>query len=436
MSDAPPPSSRPASRREDALTVVKRLRDAGHVAYFAGGCVRDLLLGLQPKDYDVATDAPPDAVRAIFRNTQAVGAAFGVILVRLGGSQIEVATFRADMEYDDGRHPVGVRFTSAEEDSKRRDFTINGLFLDPISNQVIDYVGGQEDLRQRVIRAIGDPEARFREDHLRLLRAIRFAARMEFQIEPQTGQAIRHHAPHLTRISPERVADELRLMLTRYDAAWAWHAMTIEYPGLSEVVFRFAGTVPPAADRSGLNILGIGPEETWPFALSLAAISVEWSMFQNRGVAIRQIIERSNVHRLVRALRQSLRISNEEADDMKDTLEGVAILLSEPPLRVGTLKRFLQRRTANLSRTLLQKIVCHIGPPVLADLNALLEKYANADFAPSPFITGDDLTAAGLKPGKLFKRVLDDVYDAQLEDRVRSKDEAMTLALQIAKSTD
>src|SRR5687768_567649 len=172
--DQPPQGKR--STREDALAVVRRLRDAGHVAYFAGGCVRDLLLGLEPKDYDVATDAPPERVRSLFNRTQAVGAAFGVILVRQRDSQVEVATFRSDGRYDDGRRPTGVRFTTAEEDARRRDFTINGLFLDPLDgDKVIDFVGGQEDLKAGRLRAIGDPDARFAEDHLRLLRAVRFA---------------------------------------------------------------------------------------------------------------------------------------------------------------------------------------------------------------------------------------------------------------------
>src|SRR5215212_7276936 len=160
----PPPPPDPSPRhanRDDAVAVVRRLREAGHVAYFAGGCVRDLLLGREPKDYDIATDAPPDRVRQLFSNTQAVGAAFGVILVRQGRSVIEVATFRTDLRYRDGRRPEGVVFTTAEEDAKRRDFTINGLFFDPIENKVIDYVGGKEDLRNKVLRAIGQPEHRF-----------------------------------------------------------------------------------------------------------------------------------------------------------------------------------------------------------------------------------------------------------------------------------
>src|SRR5437667_7238524 len=234
--DDVPASAKPPCFREDALAVVRTLRDAGHVAYFAGGCVRDLLLGLEPKDYDVATDPPPQRVRRLFNNTQAVGAAFGVILVRLGGSQIEVATFRADMEYEDGRRPVGVRFTSAEEDAKRRDFTINGLFLDPIDDRVIDYVGGQEDLKAKVLRAIGEPNHRFEEDHLRLLRAVRFASRFSLTIQPATAGAIASHAPSLTRISPERVGEELRLMLTPITRVVA-RDMLWQYK-LIQVIFR------------------------------------------------------------------------------------------------------------------------------------------------------------------------------------------------------
>src|SRR5688572_28207686 len=261
----PVPDNRPTHppcRREDALAVVQRLRGAGHVAYFAGGCVRDLLLGLEPKDYDVATDAPPDRVRELFKRTQAVGQAFGVILVRVGRSQVEVATFRAEGKYLDGRRPSEVRYTTAEEDANRRDFTINGLFLDPMPRapnaaasspspsegegkgegerpanppspgtpgegrgegsspnamtadsphgQVIDFVGGLRDLNDRTLRAIGDPLVRFAEDYLRLLRAVRFAARFSLTIDPATAGAIHKRASLLVGISPERIADELR----------------------------------------------------------------------------------------------------------------------------------------------------------------------------------------------------------------------------------
>src|SRR5688572_4647494 len=229
MEPQPPNPGGKRSDRGDAVAVVRRLREAGHVAYFAGGCVRDLLLGRQPKDYDVATDAPPARVRKLFANTQAVGAAFGVILVRDGRSTIEVATFRADGAYADGRHPMEVRFTTAEEDAARRDFTINGLFLDPLDGdgdgRVLDFVGGRDDLDAGVIRAIGEPERRFEEDHLRLLRAVRFAARLGFGVESKTAAAIRLHAPQLKRISPERIADELRVMLTPPTRGDAWRLL-------------------------------------------------------------------------------------------------------------------------------------------------------------------------------------------------------------------
>ena len=230
-------SNQPPCRREDALAVLTRLRQAGHIAYFAGGCVRDELLGLTPKDYDIATDAPPDRVRQLFSNTQAVGAAFGVILVRHKKSVVEVATFRTDGKYLDGRHPEAVTFTTAEEDAKRRDFTINGLFLDPVENRVIDYVGGQQDLKNKILRAIGNPNHRFEEDHLRLLRAVRFAARFQLEIEETTARAIAAHADHLKRISPERIGEELRLMLTATTRDRAWQML--HRFRLDDVVFRY-----------------------------------------------------------------------------------------------------------------------------------------------------------------------------------------------------
>ncbi|MEX0586183.1 MAG: CCA tRNA nucleotidyltransferase, partial [Pirellulales bacterium] len=207
-----------SSQRDFALEIVRRLRDAGHEALWAGGCVRDQLLGLAPKDYDVATNATPDQIREVFgrRRTLPIGAAFGVITV-LGprsAGQIEVATFRTDATYSDGRHPDSVTFTNAEHDAQRRDFTINGLFFDPVANEVVDYIGGQQDLETRILRAIGDPRLRLREDKLRMLRAVRFAASFGFQIEPATLQAIQEMAPEVTTVSAERIGMEIRRMLT------------------------------------------------------------------------------------------------------------------------------------------------------------------------------------------------------------------------------
>jgi tRNA nucleotidyltransferase/poly(A) polymerase len=417
--------------REDALAVVRRLRESGHVAYFAGGCVRDMLLGFRPKDYDVATDAPPNRVRALFPRTQAVGAAFGVILVRQRRSQVEVATFRTDLEYRDGRRPEGVRFATAEEDAKRRDFTINGLFLDPVENRVIDYVGGQEDLKNKVLRAIGDADARFAEDHLRLLRAIRFAARFGLTIDSATDEAIARNAPHLVRISPERIAGELRTTLTPPTRASAWQ--TMRRYALDGVIFRFLRSPTPSAHP---EVAGgraafferVSPGTHIPFGLALAAAAVDHVLVRLKNLADWPDL---SVRQTVRAVRQSLRISNEEAEEMEGALYGVEQLLRDANPRVATLKRFLARPTALLSRALLAALPAELAPR-RDDQERRLAELEKTDYAPPPLITGDDLTGAGLTPGPVFKQVLDEVYDAQLEGRVTTKDEALRLALAIA----
>src|SRR6185503_13759125 len=203
-----------AAQRSRAIDIVRRLRPAGHEAYFAGGSVRDQLLGREPDDFDIATSAPPDTVRALFPRTVPVGAQFGVILVLEGGEPFEVATFRSDDAYVDGRRPTKVHFVSAREDAFRRDFTINALFLDPMTDTVVDFVAGEADLRAGVIRAIGDAGARIAEDRLRMLRAVRLAARLGFTIEPATLAAIRAAAPTITDIADERIGDEVVKILT------------------------------------------------------------------------------------------------------------------------------------------------------------------------------------------------------------------------------
>lgn len=443
--DYPPPSTPLPGKscdRADALAVLSRLRAAGHVAYFAGGCVRDLLLGREPKDWDVATDAPPDRVRALFSNTQAVGQAFGVILVRHRRSQVEVATFRSDGRYVDGRRPEAVRFTSAEEDARRRDFTINGLFLDPLDEsdgmhgRVIDFVGGRDDLRAGVIRAIGDPAQRFEEDHLRLLRAVRFAARLGFAIDPATAAAIRGHAPMLARISPERVADELRAMLPPPTRIEAWRLLNDL--GLASVVFRFADR-PAAEPDVGRSIDGlfarVAPGEPVAFPLAMAAAAVQWFWSAlPAGTDLRACFERQATGRLVRAVRRALRLSNEECEAIEGALVGVGPLVRDDPPRVATLKRFLARPTAQASRAIMAAAAADGGlderrtAALLTDLSAI----AQTEFAPPPLITGDDLTAAGAVPGPAFKAMLDAAYDAQLEGRAASRDGAMAVAMAVA----
>jgi poly(A) polymerase len=398
------------------------------VAYFAGGCVRDLVLGMEPADWDIATDAPPGRVRELFSRTQAVGAAFGVILVKHGRSTIEVATFRAEGVYADGRRPTEVRFTSAEEDARRRDFTINGLFLDPIEDRVIDYVGGQQDLAGRVIRAIGDPSERFAEDHLRLLRAVRFAARFGFAIEPVTRQAILRYAPKLPRISPERIADELRRMLTPVSRAEAM--ALLDELGLTEQLHRHLplpvqdGPRPPqAAEVVALNP---NPAEPIGFPLGLATSIIRFAA--TRGVDPRALLEVKSIQAAVRACRKSLRISNEESAALEELLN-LDHLLQGPEPTVAQLKRFLAQGTAGDSRALLRALAAmQVAPGRVGWLEGQFQQLSQQEVAPVPLITGDDLVAAGYSPGPTFKRVLDAVYDAQLEARVHDRAQAMDLA--------
>jgi len=404
--------------------------------YFAGGSVRDMLLGLDPKDYDVATDAPPDRVRQLFSNTQAVGAAFGVILVRHGPSQIEVATFRSDGAYEDGRRPSEVRFTTAEEDAKRRDFTINGLFYDPVEDRVIDYVGGQEDLTVRRLRAIGNPDDRFAEDHLRLLRAVRFAARFGLAIEPATEEAIARHAPNLVRISPERVGDELRAMLTPPTRSKAWDLLW--RLGLLSVVFRTLPEKPAGPawyDKYTRPLFPeLAPGEAVPFPLALAALALCYRSAAPSGPA-GLLLEVHEVKRTVQACRTTLKISNEESDAVAGFLHLGPLLRDDPPT-VAQMKRFLATPTSRGARVLLDALrQSDTGLTRILWLREQFERLEREDVAPPPLIRGDDLTAAGMQPGPTFKRVLDAVYDEQLEGRVTTKERALELALTLSNQS-
>ena len=426
-------STSPHPGRDDAVAIVRRLRENGHVAYFAGGCVRDLLLKVEPKDFDVATDATPDRVRRLFANTQAVGAAFGVVLVRHGRSVVEVATFRADGAYDDGRRPTAVTFTDAAHDARRRDFTINGLFLDPLTDAVIDHVGGRADVAARVVRAIGDPDERFAEDHLRLLRAVRFAARLGFAVEPATAAAIRRHAPALKRISPERVGDELRLMLTAPTRSAAWSLLwQLE---LVPVLFRFLPprTAPHRPDRDVL--LALASDAAVPFALATAAGALAYLLHDPRE-DLPEALADDAVAAAVRGARQAMRLSNDESDGMAGVLTAVRPLALGAPPTVATMKRFLAKPVAPGGRLLLGALVSvgAVDHSRAKDVEAALADLARGDVAPPPLITGDDLTAAGLRPGPVFRRVLDRVYDAQLEQRVTTREQALALALDVARA--
>ncbi|HWB55172.1 MAG TPA: CCA tRNA nucleotidyltransferase [Tepidisphaeraceae bacterium] len=416
-------------RREDATAILRHLRENGHTAYFAGGCVRDLLLGFEPKDWDVATDASPQRVRQLFPKTQAVGAAFGVILVRQGKSVIEVATFRTDLSYADGRRPEGVKFSTPQEDAQRRDFTINGLFLDPLTNQVIDFVGGQADLKDRVLRAIGHADHRFEEDHLRLMRAVRFAARFGLTIEPATADAIVKNAPYLIRISPERIADELRLTLTpptrirAYQLLWEFDLVRVILRDLPE----------KSAEPDGHLFEYLAPRESVSFGLALAGLVLDYRQRDHSHTNITDLLGKTEVQRAVRACRKDLKISNDEAAMLTSCLN-LSPLFADAAPTIAQMKRFLASVHSVEARSMLAAL--SESNPVLRPriqwLQGQFVELLKADVAPTPLVDGQDLLAAGLRAGPLFKRILEVVYDAQLEGEISTRQEAMKMALEMA----
>jgi poly(A) polymerase len=307
------------------------------------------------------------------------------------------------------------------------------MFFDPIEDRVIDYVGGQEDLRSNVLRAIGDPTLRFQEDYLRLLRAVRFAARFNMNIDPATDAAIRTNASHLKQISPERIGDELRLMFTPATRVFAWPLL--ESNGLAREVFRHWR--PFHADpphRAWWVFIALGREPAAPFGLTLAAAFVSRSVTFGEARDVRECFERKHVHEGVRAMRQALKISNLEADEMTGTLTGIAPLLADHEATLAQKKRFLGQPTAALSRRLMSAMAhADLLRKRIAALETEFAELLKGDPTPTPLVCGDDLTAAGLNPGPVFKRALDAVYDAQLEDRVKTKAEALQLALKLAQ---
>ena len=414
------------SPRQAALAVITTLRTAGHTAYLAGGCVRDALLGLAPKDYDVATDATPDTVQQLFPSTAAVGAAFGVVLVYItrpkrgeaggrhtsgGRHTIEVATFRADGNYADGRRPDTIRFTTAEEDAQRRDFTINGLFADPQEggvgeDKIIDFVGGQDDLKQGVIRAIGDPSERFGEDYLRMLRAVRFAARFDFSIEPTTQEAIKQHAPKLDQIARERIGDEVRRMLMGPPNAPAIAQQLLVEMGLAQTIFG-----QPIRPITGAILPELSADAD--YATRLVALLSDYGL------------QASATY--IESARDSLMLSNDDFAASKAT----CLLWQKIDADWDTASVAQRKRIATHERFAQMMLIwCVLMPEHAPQVEATLKMLAHdgIGLAPTPLITGDDLIALGLAPGPHFKTILDHTYDAQLEGKIKNTDQAIAFA--------
>jgi len=435
----------PAAARQFAVDVVRRLREAGFQSLWAGGCVRDQLLGLQPKDYDVATDATPDQVRDLFgrRKTLAIGAAFGVISVMgpRSAGHIEVATFRRDASYSDGRHPDSVAFSTPEEDAQRRDFTINGLFFDPLENRVIDYVGGQEDLRRGIVRAIGDPRQRFGEDKLRMLRAVRFTATFGFQLDSATLDAIRAQADDLVVVSAERIAAEMRRMLAHPSRATA--VELLDQSGLLSIVLPEAMTI----ERDEHETVAGPVDRPWPrtlrllqalraedFTAALALLVREMSPLHPdvppKGPETRE----TSAQRVVEAVADRWRLANDERAGALRLLADESALRSAPTTPWPRLQRLLI--TPDIERRLAYtEAIASVLDGSVAAVDFCREKLRlpPEQLNPPPLVTGNDLKAAGLKPGPQFRSLLEAIRDAQLEGRIATKDEAIALAASLLR---
>lgn len=451
--------------QQQAAEIVRTLRDRGHQAYFAGGCVRDLLLAREPADYDVATDATPRQVMQIFPQTYAVGEQFGVVLIPRSPTEhaltgedarrsttnssgnhkggVEVATFRSDVGYSDGRHPDEVRFTKdPREDVQRRDFTINGMMLDPATKEILDFVGGRDDLKAGIVRAIGDPERRFAEDKLRMLRAVRFAARFDYQIDPATLAAIQKLAPKIHQVSCERVREELTKMLTEGRARRAFELLDttgLLREVLPEIAAMKGVEQPPQFHPEGdvfvhtLLLL----EKLQPDASGLISKTLAWgALLHDVGkpptfrIAPDRIRFDGHVDvgvKMAAEICRRLRFSNHDTDQILALVDNHMRFGDVQRMKQSTLKKFL-RLPAFDEHLELHRIDClssHGHLDAYEYSREQLRTMPPEAIRPTPLISGRDLIEAGYEPGPRFKDILTVVEDAQLEGRLTSREAAM-----------
>ena len=422
-----------------ATRLVEHLRAAGHEALFAGGCVRDRLLGKEAHDIDIATSARPEEIQKLFPRTVAVGAQFGVIVVLEDGGEFQVATFRSDGAYRDGRHPESVAFTNAEGDARRRDFTVNGLFFDPLTHQILDFVGGEADLRAGILRSIGDPHARFAEDKLRLIRCVRFAASLGFEIEAETWRALVERAPEITAVSAERIRDELVKIFTHPSRVRGFDLL--DQSGLLGILLPEVESLkgceqPPDFHPEGdvfvhtRLMLSLLPERvSTPLVFSV--------LFHDIGKPPTFLIDetgriRFNGHESISAsmtekIFARLRFSNAETEATVVGVKNHMAFKDVQNMRVATLKRFLARPTID-DELELHRVDCQGSHGLLDNYDFLLrkrEEFSNEPLIPPPLITGRDLIAAGLQPGPPFKKLLDSAQALQLEGGLKTRDEAL-----------
>jgi poly(A) polymerase len=422
-----------------ARKVIARLREHGHIAYFAGGCVRDMVRGLMPKDYDIVTDALPDTVQKLFPRTVAVGAHFGVIIVLENGFQFEVATFRSDDAYIDGRHPSAVHFSSPEEDAQRRDFTINGMFYDPVGERVIDLVGGQTDIGAKLVRAIGEPAKRFEEDRLRMLRAVRFATALNYEVDKKTWEALVANAASINQISAERIRDELVRIFLSANRVRGWDLL--DSSGLMRAI------LPELQAMKGV----LQPEQFHPEGdvfvhtrLMLQLLPAEVSvplvfavLFHDVAKPVTATVDKTgrirfNEHdrigaQMTEAIMRRLRFSSAETEATMEMVRQHMVFKDAPNMRVAKLKRFMARPTFE-EELELHRVDCESSHRMLDNYEFLMrkrEEFANEPIIPPPLVRGDDLIAFGLKPGPKFGEILEAVETRQLEGTLCTREEAL-----------
>jgi len=411
-----------------------------------GGCVRDLLLGREPADYDVTTDATPDQVIGLFPENVAVGAQFGVVLIPQEELKVEVATFRSDIGYSDGRHPDRVSFSkTAEEDVQRRDFTINGLLMRHDTGEVLDYVGGQADLRAKVIRAIGDPDRRFTEDKLRMLRAVRFAARFGFEIESDTLRAIRRHVEEIRQVSPERLRDELTKMLTEGTARRAIELLDetgLLQQVLPEIAAMKGVEQPPQFHPEGdvwihtrlmleALLAGVSPTLAWGVLLHDVGKPPTFKSASETGDRIRFDGHVDVGVRMAEEICRRLRFSNEDTEQILALVDNHMRFKDVESMRASTLKRFV--RLPHFDEHLaLHRVDClssHGNLDSYELVRRFIAETPPEQVRPERLITGDDLQAMGFRPGPVFSQILGSLEDAQLEGEVKTREEAAQFVL-------
>jgi tRNA nucleotidyltransferase/poly(A) polymerase len=386
---------------DSAIEIVRQLRQKGHEAFLVGGCVRDMVMKIEPSDYDIATSAPPADIMKIFPHTEPIGAKFGVVLVIHRGHSFEVASFRSDDAYVDGRRPTSVSFTDAKTDVLRRDFTINGLLYDPIENRVIDYVSGQDDIRDHIVRAIGDPQRRFAEDKLRLLRAIRFGARLGYSIEPATWAAVCRMAPDIRRVSAERIREELSRILTEGNAATGFRLL-YESGMLPQIL-------PDVMWNTHL-------EHCLEFIPARAAVDFAF------GVLLHDVS-----HRSVQSIVEDLRMSGSEGQHVMALIQSLPQFRTLPSQPVHVVKRFL-RQPRFEDYLDLARICATAGDGDLKGYNFAIEKrkqWTAEEIAPAPLVSGNDLISMGFTPGPVFRQILTRVEDEQLDGRLTTAQQAL-----------